>query len=295
MWPGAFSDPFWAYGPDAFLSGIFSPGLYYSASSNGQYDGLYDVYGAGAPTNIAAPATAPSTASTSGMTLTCSGLAPGVTGVPVDQIIAQSVQPTGDQIQALVDLGTAADEASEVVRASCPSQVPLTPLGRLDAVQRRLDAMIQAVQMVRAPLDRFYSMLSSPQKTRLSAIAEQPNGRSAAARGVAGLCDPRAASFAHLPVDRIERAIQPTSRQEAAFEKLKEASANAAASLEASCPSTLPKTPVERIDAVKRRLEAMVQATKEVRPALGAFYATLSDEQKARFDIPASATNAAAL
>jgi hypothetical protein len=32
-----------------------------------------------------------------------------------------------------------------------------------------------------------------------------------------------------------------------------------------------------------------------VRPALGAFYATLSDEQKARFNIPASAANAAAL
>jgi hypothetical protein len=296
LWPGAYYDPFWAYGPDAYLSGIFSPGPYYSTSSNGQYDGLYDVYGAGTPTNVTAPATAQqTTSSTSGAMVTCSGLAPGVTGLPIDRIIAQAVQPTGNQIQALDDLEIAADRASEVVKASCPIEVPLTPLDRLDAVERRLDAMIQAVQMVRAPLERFYSLLSDTQKARLTAMAEQANAGSSAASGVAALCDPRAASFAPLPVDRIERATQPTPQEEAAFEKLKAASANAAASLEASCPAKTPQTPVERIDAVEMRLNAMVQAAKDVRPALGAFYATLSDEQKARFNIPASSANATAL
>jgi len=52
---------------------------------------------------------------------------------------------------------------------------------------------------------------------------------------------------------------------------------------------------VERIDAVEMRLDAMVRAAKDVRPALDAFYATLSDEQKARFNIPAFSANAAAL
>jgi ABC-type transporter MlaC component len=295
IWPGAYYDPFWAYGPDVFLSGIYWPGPYYSASSNGQYDGLYDVYGAGAPANVAAPATAQQTASsTSGMTVTCSGLAPGVTGLPIDRIIAQAVQPTGNQIKALDDLESAAARASDVVKASCPNQVPLTPLDRLDAVEKRLDAMIQAVQMVRAPLERFYSSLSDAQKERLSAMSEPANGRSSSGSDVAALCDPRAVSFAQLPVDRIERAIQPTSQQEATFENLKATSASAAASLQASCPAKTPATPVERIDAVEMRLDAMVQAAKDVRPALGAFYATLSDEQKARFNIPMSSANAAA-
>ena len=155
--------------------------------------------------------------------------------------------------------------------------------------------MIQAVQMVRAPLERFYSTLSEGQKARLSAMAEQSNGGSSTAGGVAALCDPRATSFAQLPVDRIERALQPTQRQEAAFETLKAVSAGAAAGLEASCPAKTPQTPVERIDAVERRLDGMVQAAKEVRPALAAFYATLSDEQKARFNLPASSANAANL
>jgi hypothetical protein len=229
------------------------------------------------------------------MTVTCSGLAPGVTGLPIDRIIAQAVQPTGDQIKALDDLESAAARASDIVKASCPIQVPLTPLDRLDAVEGRLDAMIQAMQIVRAPLERFYSSLSDAQKGRLSAMDKSTNGGSSAASGMAALCDPRAVSFAQPPVDRIERTIQPTQQQEAAFENLKAASASAAALLQASCPAKTPETLVERVDAVEIRLNAMVQVAKDVRPALGAFYATLSDEQKARFNMQASSANAAAL
>ena len=154
--------------------------------------------------------------------------------------------------------------------------------------------MIQALQMVRPPLERFYSLLSDAQKERLSAMTQAANGGSASASGKAALCDPRAATFAQLPVDHIERAVQPTRQQQAAFEKLKAASAGAAASLQASCPATMPPTPVARLDAVEVRLDAMVQAAKDVRPALAAFYATLSDAQKARFNSPASSTAAAA-
>jgi hypothetical protein len=154
--------------------------------------------------------------------------------------------------------------------------------------------MIQALQMVRAPLERFYGLLSDAQKERLSAMVQAANGGAAPATRGTALCDSRAAKFAQLPVDRIERAVQPTQQQEAAFEKLKAASAGAAASLQASCPATMPPTPVARLDAVEIRLDAMVQAAKDVRPALAAFYTTLSGDQKARFNGPASYTAAAA-
>jgi hypothetical protein len=87
-----------------------------------------------------------------------------MTDAPIDHIIAQTVNPTGNQIQALVDLGTAAARASEVVAASCPMQAPSRPLDRLDAVEGRLVAMIQEMQIVRAPLERFYDLLSDAQK-----------------------------------------------------------------------------------------------------------------------------------
>ena len=46
----------------------------------------------------------------------------------------------------------------------------------------------------------------------------------------------------------------------------------------------MPQTPVARLDAVKTRLQAMVDAMNTVRPKLHAFYASLGDEQKARFN-----------
>jgi hypothetical protein len=46
----------------------------------------------------------------------------------------------------------------------------------------------------------------------------------------------------------------------------------------------VPLTPVGRLEAMEKRLEAMLQAAKLVQPALDEFYATLSSEQKARFN-----------
>ena len=46
----------------------------------------------------------------------------------------------------------------------------------------------------------------------------------------------------------------------------------------------MPQTPVARLDAVKARLSAMVDALKTIRPKLEDFYALLNDEQKARFN-----------
>ena len=54
--------------------------------------------------------------------------------------------------------------------------------------------------------------------------------------------------------------------------------------LQASCPTAVPKSPVARIDTVETRLRAMTDAIKSVRPDLQNFYASLSDEQKAKFN-----------
>ncbi|HXW49370.1 MAG TPA: Spy/CpxP family protein refolding chaperone, partial [Xanthobacteraceae bacterium] len=66
--------------------------------------------------------------------------------------------------------------------------------------------------------------------------------------------------------------------------QLAQTSAKTADQLQGSCPSQVGETPTARLDAMNNRLNAMVQAVKSLRPALGAFYATLSDEQKAQFN-----------
>lgn len=58
----------------------------------------------------------------------------------------------------------------------------------------------------------------------------------------------------------------------------------AANQLQASCPTEMLQAPMDRFDAVGKRLDAMAAAIKTVRPALADFYGSLSDEQKARFN-----------
>ena len=52
----------------------------------------------------------------------------------------------------------------------------------------------------------------------------------------------------------------------------------------ASCPAEPPATATARLDAVLARLDAMLYAVVVVATPLQGFYASLTDEQKARFD-----------
>lgn len=98
------------------------------------------------------------------------------------------------------------------------------------------------------------------------------------------LCNPGAAGLAAWRIDAIERAVRPTEAQRSAFDGLKDASNKAADIIAAACPRSFPSSASARLAATESRLEAMLQAVKTVRPAFDAFYATLTDPQKARLD-----------
>jgi hypothetical protein len=100
------------------------------------------------------------------------------------------------------------------------------------------------------------------------------------------MCGPGAAGFAEWRIDRLEQALKPTDAQRSKLEELKAASTKAAEIMRGACPSEIPLTMTGRMAAMEKRLEAMLQAVKTMRPALDAFYATLTDEQKAVFDAP---------
>jgi hypothetical protein len=102
--------------------------------------------------------------------------------------------------------------------------------------------------------------------------------------GYGFLCSPRAAGFAEWRMERIERAVRPTDAQKTALNDLRAASVKAAETIAAACPSDIPRTSNARLELAEKRLDAMLQAVKTVRPAFDAFYASLSDEQKARLD-----------
>jgi len=99
-----------------------------------------------------------------------------------------------------------------------------------------------------------------------------------------GPCDPGVAGMAEWRIEEIERVVRPTEAQRTALADLRAASAKAAEALKAACPRDLPQTSAQRMAFMEKRMEAMLEAIKTVRPAFEAFYAAMSDEQKARLD-----------
>jgi len=102
--------------------------------------------------------------------------------------------------------------------------------------------------------------------------------------GMGAICDPRGAGLAEWRMERIERLITPNEAQRAALNDLRAASTKAAEIVAAACPREFPESATARLELMEKRLDAMQQAIKVVRPAFDAFYATLNDEQKARIN-----------
>ena len=282
FWPYGYDDPFWALGPDFVFASMFGPDYGYAPDYGNS--GTPNVYYGTTSAERRTEAQMNEAAAQS-----CNGLAPGVTDLPIAQI-RKDVRPTGDQAAALDDLREASIKASDNIKASCPTAIPLTPVARLDAAEQRLDAMISAVQVVHDPLEKFYDSLSDEQKQKLDAIGKaggpqgQPEGAPAGG-DVAALCGHR--SLATSPSSRCSgssRWCAPTRSSGMRSTASRQRSEKAAEQLQTSCPAQMPQTPVARLDAVKTRLSAMVEAMKTVQPKLAAFYNSLSDEQKAKFN-----------
>jgi len=104
------------------------------------------------------------------------------------------------------------------------------------------------------------------------------------AGGFGFMCNPRAGGFAEWRAERIEQAVRPTEAQRGAFNELRAASTKAAETIAAACPNDFPGKSTERLALMEKRLEAMLQAVKTVRPAFDTFYGLLDDDQKARLD-----------
>jgi hypothetical protein len=108
---------------------------------------------------------------------TCGSPQPSVTVWPSGEI-EHSVHPTEAQRASLNALKAATDKAAETLKASCPTEIPLTPSARLAVVGKRLDTMLSAVKSVHTALDGFYSSLSDEQKAQFNAIGPRQASRS---------------------------------------------------------------------------------------------------------------------
>ncbi|HTK14446.1 MAG TPA: Spy/CpxP family protein refolding chaperone [Xanthobacteraceae bacterium] len=107
----------------------------------------------------------------------CSGSKAGLTDWPIEQI-NDTVKPTDEQKPKLDALKTASEKAVAKLQSACPSYTPLTPTGRLEVTEKRLDAMVQAIGLVQPALSDFYAALDDAQKARFAQLgADKVYGR----------------------------------------------------------------------------------------------------------------------
>jgi hypothetical protein len=60
--------------------------------------------------------------------------------------------------------------AAEQLQSSCPTEMPQTPVARLDAIKTRLQAMIAAMNTIKPKLAGFYDSLSDDQKAKFNTM-----------------------------------------------------------------------------------------------------------------------------
>lgn len=271
FWPQGYDDDYWYVAYDDFFDGVY----YGEVGPPAEYVG-----------SIASDDNAhPTYKSVSEL---CRQPGSGITAWPIAEI-QQKVGLNGEQKDLLNDVKQAGAKAASVFKQTCPSEnaFPLTPPGRLASMTARLDATLEAVQTVRPPLEKFYSSLSDEQKERFNEIgpkkANSPEAQ-AALPDDAKKCGEAKPGLTNLPIEQLDDALKPNDRQQAELDKLGDATVKAVGLLQAACPSEVPLTPPGRLQAIETRLQAMADAAKTVKPALDGFYASLSAEQKARFN-----------
>lgn len=273
LWPSAYDTVFWNYGYDDLLYGIYRPYDYDFGIAFGQR---------GRHARSAQPASA-------NFAQWCASTAPGLTDWPLDDIVA-AVEPSPEQRTLLDALMRASDKAAQDLRAACPHTVPVTPIGRLEALEQQLAALRNAVSTVQPALEKFYASLSDDQKERFNELA--PNASKAARRNapsesrsdrLARACS-QGSDPSGWPTARIDDVVRPTDAQRGALNELRAATEKAAEIVRTACPTGSALTPTGRLAAMAQRIGALQDALETLRPALSKFYASLNDEQKSRFN-----------
>jgi len=279
---------FWPYAYDDFVDYTFYPHAYdtfWPYAYDDLYEGAFGRYAEGYGGTYAAVGRTPKSGRARAVgTDLCTGQTAGLTDWPIERI-AQTVAPDDTQRAALDELKVATAQALDILEAACPTDLSSTPTGRIEAMALRLDAMLQAVRLLRPALEKFYQSLNEEQKARFNALgADDDPDQQQSRRDLTQACGERASGIASLPLERIERAVRPDEAQRDALSELRDATAEAIELLKSDCPTYRALTPVVRLEAMEKRLEAMSRAVHTVQPALEKFYGSLGDEQKERFN-----------
>jgi LTXXQ motif family protein len=100
----------------------------------------------------------------------CEELAAVLRGWPVREI-ERDVRLSSPQRVAFYELVTASLKAADTLAGACPAETALTPVGRMDAMRKRLAAVRAATAAIRPALMHFYEALDQGQKVRFAGMS----------------------------------------------------------------------------------------------------------------------------
>jgi hypothetical protein len=210
----------------------------------------------------------------------CSDHAGEFASLPIEQV--RGMMRTSEVQRSMLDeLRKASVEAAQIVHDACPTEAALTSPGRLAAMQQRLEAMKSAIAHIRTPFEEFYESLDDDQKTEFVALNDQ-RAPFAPKVPLAQSCTPPEAL--PWPAKDIEARLHPNEAQRSALKELVRMSELAQNTLNFDCQADETLAAPDRLATADTRLDAMLDAIKQVAPALRDFLATLNDEQKAQFE-----------
>jgi hypothetical protein len=191
--------------------------------------------------------------------------------------IRQQVSPTADQMQLLQRLGGALGVASGYLAKACPDEIPAQPVARLQLMESQIEELAMAIDIVRQPLAAFEQSLNANQQAKFAAVsADQSTGNMAACGSAPAAID--------SSIDQIDKVVQTTDTQRGDLGTLKQAFGKAASDLDAHCPTSVPKSPLARLETIEARLDATWRSELAIQVAMANFQSKLTAEQKDRFD-----------
>lgn len=228
----------------------------------------------------------------------CSDQVAEMKGMPFE-VVSRTVRAGENQRNALEQIRSTTSTAADTLSVACPKDIP-APLGqRLDTLGIALDAITASLATLRPAFATFYDSLDDEQKARLAVIdlsRQSPSGGVRGARVAANALDLGGGSDAEQdpvcrqwvavlrgwPIGRLEASLSLSDEQHAALYDLSAAIYRAVGNLVTACPAESRLTPLARLDAKQRQLQALRQGIDAIKPTFAAFEHSLNEAQKAQ-------------
>jgi hypothetical protein len=218
---------------------------------------------------------------------------------PFDDV-TRTVRPDEDQRDALEHIRNTMIGAADTLAATCPKDIPPELSEKLDLLTHVLDRIAASLAALRPAFVTFYGLLDDEQKARLvvnfSHNSQPKSDRDAPvgenehrfANGIdakqAPVCRQWVAALRTWPIREIDTGMSLSDEQRAALYEVAAAIYRAAGGLVMSCPAETPLTPVGRLDAEQKTLQAMRQGVDAIQSVLADFENSLNEEQKKWLD-----------